>query len=341
MRKIIGFLLIVLLSGCMRSTGPTEVGVLVKKFSLTGSKGVQSEVYAPGSTYFVFPFITDWYTFDTKIQSLEMTATVNRGDRITPDEVRFKTIDGNDIGLDAIITWRVIPEKVPFILENVAYDDETLKSNLVRPIARSITRDVFGELKTEEFYISDEREKKAKVAEAKLNQVLNPFGVLVERVSTKDYRFNPEYQKAIEDKKIADQTFEKFRSEQHAVTEEYNTKLEQTKGEVLQIKERADGEFEKAKLAADAYYEQQVKFAEATRAEGEAAAKGISEMNKAMVGAGGDTMVKLKIAEALANKQILLLPSASGIDLKTTNLNDLIQTYAAKALSAENQSTPE
>ena len=335
MRKFVLFLLLIGLSGCMRSTGPTEVGVLVRKFALTGKKGVQDEVYAPGSTYFVMPLVTDWYTFDTKIQNLEMTADESRGDRAAPDEVRFKTIDGNDIGLDAIISWRIIPEKVPFILENVAYDDNTLKDNLVRPIARSITRDVFGELKTEEFYISEEREKKAMSAATKLNQVLNPFGVMVERVSTKDYRFNPEYQKAIEDKKIADQTFEKFRSEQHAVTEEYNTKLEQTKGQVLQVKERADGEFDKAKLAADTYYQQQLKMALAIRAEGEAVAKGISEMNKAMAGSGGDTMVKLKIAEALANKQIVLLPSASGIDFKTTNLNDLLQTYGVKSLAEQ------
>ena len=335
MRKLILVLLSVSLGGCMRSTGPTEVGVLVRKFALTGTKGVQSEVYAPGSTYFVMPFVTDWYTFDTKIQNLEMTDDQTRGDRNARDEVRFKTIDGNDIGLDAIISWRIIPEKVPFILENVAFDDDTLKDNLVRPIARSITRDIFGELKTEEFYISDEREKKAIKAAEVLNQVLNPFGVSVERVSTKDYRFNPEYQKAIEDKKIADQTYEKFRSEQRAVTEEYNTKLEQTKGEVLQVKERADGEYEKAKLAADAYYDQQLKMAEATRAEGEAEAKGISEMNKAMAGSGGETMVKLKIAEALADKQIVLLPSASGIDFKTTNLNELLQTYGAKTLAKE------
>ena len=60
--------------------------------------------------------------------------------------------------------------------------------------------DIFGELKTEEFYVADKRETKAQSAMAILQDMLNPLGVIVERVLTKDYRFNPEYQKAIEAK---------------------------------------------------------------------------------------------------------------------------------------------
>ena len=36
----------------------------------------------------------------------------------------------------------------------------------------------------------------------------------------------------------------------------------------------------------------------------------IAEMNRALAGSGGDVMVKLRIAEALAGKKILLLPAA-------------------------------
>ena len=50
-----------------------EVGVLTKKLALFGTKGVQDEVYAPGATYFFPPFITDWHTFETKLQNLKMT----------------------------------------------------------------------------------------------------------------------------------------------------------------------------------------------------------------------------------------------------------------------------
>jgi hypothetical protein len=49
-----------------------------------------------------------------------------------------------------------------------------------------------------------------------------------------------------------------------------------------------------------------------------------------MSGAGGRTMVKLRVAEALEGKQILFVPSGGkGGALQTTNVNDLIARFAA------------
>jgi hypothetical protein len=47
-------------------------------------------------------------------------------------------------------------------------------------------------------------------------------------------------------------------------------------------------------------------------------------------------MVKLKIAEAIQGKKIILLPvSEGGMNLKTTNINELIQTMGVKSLATE------
>jgi hypothetical protein len=46
--------------------------------------------------------------------------------------------------------------------------------------------------------------------------------------------------------------------------------------------------------------------------------------------------VKLKIAEALEGKKIVLLPVASGgVDLKTTNVNRLLETSGLTRLAEE------
>jgi regulator of protease activity HflC (stomatin/prohibitin superfamily) len=97
------------------------------------------------------------------------------------------------------------------------------KSLLVRTTARSRPHDIFGELKTEEFYVSDKRDEKAELVKASLNELFSPYGVIVERVSTKDYRFNPAYQRAIEDKKVADQVAAQNKSATKAAEEEYLT----------------------------------------------------------------------------------------------------------------------
>jgi hypothetical protein len=128
---------------------------------------------------------------------------------------------------------------------------------------------------------------------------------------------------------------ERNKSAQHAATEEYKRKLEEVRGEVNKMIADADGEYLKAKIEADVYYEQQQLLAEAIEAEGIAEAKGIQEMNEALVGAGGEAMVKLQIAEAIQGKKIILLPvSEGGMNLKTTNINELISTLGIRALSS-------
>lgn len=334
--------LCLLCSGCiMNSTGSTEIGVRTKKFAFFAAHGVEGKIYPPGSTYFFLPVINDWHTFDTKLQNIEMTFTKDRGDVFGRDDLLFKTVDGNDISLDVIISYRIIVSKAPHILQYVARNDQELRTKIVRVVARSRPRDIFGELTTEEFYNAEKRALKAERAKAILNAILGPYGVTVERILTKDYRFNDAYQKAIEAKKLADQKTEQNKSETKAKVEEYNRKLQDAKAEVNKMVAIADGEFKKSKIEADAYYAQQKKIAAAIIAEGRAEAKGIRKLNQALTGSGGDVMVKLEIAKNLKGKKIILLPTSSGMNLKTTDVNQLLNVYGVKKLSGKEKQAKE
>jgi len=332
---VFGAAALVFIQACVfHTTGETEVGVRTKKIGLIDKQGVEEKVYAPGSTYFFLPYINDWHTFDTKLQNLEMTFESERGDRKSRDDLLFKTIDGNDISLDVIIAYQIDPAKAPYILQYVATDNTSLREKIVRTVARSKPRDIFGELKTEEFYVANKRELQAERAKQVLQEILGPMGVVVINVLTKNYRFNKEYQKAIEDRKVADQQAEKNKSGQRAAVEEYKRKLEQSRGEVNQMIAKVDGEYLQAKIEADVYFEKQKLLAQAIEAEGIAEARGIKEMNAALTGIGGEALVKLKIAEALQGKRILLLPvSEGGMNLRTMDINQLIHTLGVKSLS--------
>jgi len=327
---------VVAVTGCApHSTGTTQVGVRTRKLGLFGKKGVEDKIYPPGATYFFAPVINDWNTFDTELQNLDMTAEEGRGDRAGRDELLFKTIDGNDISMNVIISYRVIPEKAPLILQKVAGSDEELKENVVRPIARGLLRDLFGELNTEQFYIAEERNNKALEAKDRINAVLGDYGVNVERVSPGTYSFNKEYEQAIEDKKVAEQQAERFRSATRAAAEEFKTKVEKAKGEVARMKADADGEYQQRVIEADAYFEQRKLEAEGIEARGLAKAQGIRKMNEALAGSGGEAMVKMKIAEALKNKRIVMVPmSGGGLDVRSTDINDLLELYGIKSLAA-------
>jgi len=64
-------------------------------------------------------------------------------------------------------------------------------------------------------------------------------------------------------------------------------------------------------------------------------------LNKGLAGSVGEVMVKLKIAEALEGKKIILLPqSGSGLDLKTTDINRLLETYGLRALATDSHPNP-
>ena len=323
-------------SGCMPyTTGTNEVGVRTRKLALFSERGIEDKVYPPASTYFFLPFINDWHTFDTRSTSIEMTAMLKRGDRPGKDDLVFKTIDGNDIGLDIVVSYHVVPEKAPEILRTVATSDAELKENIIRTITRSKPRDIFGELQTEEFYLADKRSEKAAAVAKELNAMLAPFGIVVERVGTGDYRFNPEYSRAIEERKVADQTTEKAKSETRAVEKEYLTRVETAKGEVARTKAKADGEFERAKIEADAEFEKQKQIAEAIRAEGIADAEGVRKMNAALSAPGGEAVVKLAIIDALKGKKIVSVPMGTGIDLRSLDMNQFLESVKANAAPVE------
>jgi len=330
------------LTGCWpHKAGPTEVGVRTVKLGIFKKRGVEDKLYAPGATYFFPPIINDWHTFATEVQTVEMTFDPKRGDLRSRDDLLFKTIDGNDISLDVIIQYQIIPSKAPYILQYVAENDYLVRQKVVRAAARSIPRDIFGELKTEDFYIARLREEKAEKARRVLSEILEPYGITVIKVLTVDYRFNPAYQQAIEDRKIAEQQAERNKSQAKAAEEEYKRKVADAQGQVNKRIAESNGEFEKSRLQADAYFKQQEQIAQAIEAEGKAEADGIRAMNRALTGAGGETLVKLRIAEALQGKKILLLPvSEGGVNLKTTDVNELLRVYGTKSLSSGASKVP-
>ena len=331
------------LTGCtFHATDSTEVGVLTKKinfFGIWGTKGVQPETYAPGATYPFPAIITDWNTFNVALQNLEMVADKSKGDRAGRDDIEFKTHDGNDISVDVTVAWRVDTAKAAIVLEKVGRSTTEVKDNLVRPVCRSVVRDVLNTMTSEEFYVSEKRFAKAEEARERLSKIMGPEGVIVERVILGEHHFNPEYEKVIHDKKLAEQTAERMVSEGNAAQQEALRNLETAKGQVSQLIAKANGMLDQAKLAADADYYRSQKEAEAILAEKKAHAKGVEKQNAALAGAGGRTLVKLRVAEALEGKQILFVPGGGkGGGLQTMNVNELIARFAG-AQALEQQSS--
>ena len=199
---------------------------------------------------------------------------------------------------------------------------------LVRPLARSIPRDSLNELSSEEFYDSDLRAAKEEQALENLRRALDPYGLVCERVVLGNYRFHKNYQAAIDQKKVADQTVNKNRSGGRGRHQGMGARARDHQGrQVGQLLATERGKAQQVTLQTDAYYEAKKLEADAIVAEKAARAQGITKMKEAMSGAGGRTMVKLRIAEALKGKRIVLFPTSdSAINLQQTDVNRFLES---------------
>ena len=130
------------------------------------------------------------------------------------------------------------PKRAPYLLSKVGESTEEVKEKLVRPACRSVVRDVLNALRCEEFYVSEKRFAKATEARDRLAAVLEPEGILVRQVILGEHHFNPEYEKVIRDKKLAEQNSERMRSEARAAAEQSKSELEKAKGRVTQTARR-------------------------------------------------------------------------------------------------------
>jgi regulator of protease activity HflC (stomatin/prohibitin superfamily) len=196
-------------------------------------------------------------------------------------------------------------------------------------------RDSLNRLRSEDFYVADKRFAAAEESKTLLSAALNPEGVIIEQVILGEHRFAPAYEEVIHEKKIAEQNGEKLKSEASAAGEGAKRNLESARGKVNQQIAGARGELAQARLAADAQLVKAKNEAEALLAEAKSRAQGIEKENAAMGGAGGKTMVKLKIAEALQGKRIVLVPAGKGANLQTLDVNQLITSIAARKATNE------
>ncbi|MDP2316447.1 MAG: SPFH domain-containing protein [Pseudomonadota bacterium] len=332
--------LLLLAAGCLpHDTGSTEVGIRTAKVSLFGDAGVVKDIYPSGGTFFFAPFVNDWHVYDIGLQNLAMTRGAG-GAREGDDSLHFKTHDGNDISVDVTVAWHIDPAKVVYILQFVGATNQSVEEQLVRPVTRTVLRDLLNELRSEQYYDATIRFAKAELARQACNHYLEPEGVSIDQVLLGEHKFNPAYEQVIRDKTVAEQEAARLRSESEAAREQRRRELEQAKGEVNTLIEEARGEAAKRQLSADAAYFGRQRESEALLAEARAKAEGLKAQAKALSGTGGRNMVKLQVAEALRGKPIVFMPAGGGSDLRTTNMNQLLEHFGALAVAGKDVPVP-
>lgn len=309
-----------------------KVGVMTKEYAVTGERGVVKEDFMPGWHWNVGP-LHSWTLFDSTVQALEMTRNVNYGDRKGRDDVEVQSADGYAVSVDVTVKYRILKGNAYKLYQDTGSGIKY--KTIVRTEAKDACIAQFGEMETEDFYDPAKRRKKAIQVLNKLQETLADNYVEVVDVLIKSVQFDPEYEKKIQRKKLADQEVQLNISMAKAETMSGKTQVivaetakmlaiiqQEQASELIRMealanrqiaKIRADYESFATKKNADADLLAAQQDAKGQLLIKKAEAEGEKLRNKAMRGAGGRIIVALEAARNLNLNDMII--STMNIDL--------------------------
>lgn len=267
-----------------------------------------------------------------QVRKLEQVKVVPHSRQEGKNNIRLKTADGNDVWVDAVVSFQVIEDKASVLVQKVGYTVDDI-TNLVGPMARSVVRSVLGELKTGEIYDARAREERIEKARGELNAKLNPFGIKVTSLTVPEFRFSKDYENIIREKALAEQKRQEYERLQLAAEQEKAAKKNKATGDADANIALAQGRKLRAQQEADATLYAKTQEAEAQHLRLLNEAAGMQVLAPALAGPGGEAQVAREVARSLQGKKILLVPAQGAINV--LDINELLQTYGAvKALQA-------
>ncbi len=171
--------------------------------------GVRLPTLEPG-VHFVVPFVESVKRYSVGQETYTMSKTASEGEIKGDDSVTARTSDGQEVFIDASVTYRIDPAQLISLFERFGFADDNWKEVLVRPQTRSIIYNRAASYKVEEVY-STKREVLQKQIEDELRTVLAKNGLTLESLLLRNVTFNAEYAKSIEEKQVAQQNAERAR----------------------------------------------------------------------------------------------------------------------------------
>ncbi|OGR25995.1 MAG: hypothetical protein A2277_13005 [Desulfobacterales bacterium RIFOXYA12_FULL_46_15] len=303
---------------------PYEYGIKVARVGM--NRGVQKDDFGAGLA-FVLPFgLQQIYLLPRGIQVLELTnfpetaAGGARKDRAA----HIQTSDGFFVDVDVSMLYHI---KDPYLVFTTIGPGLLYEDNGIIPKAEPALKETLGKLTTEEFYNSPLRVQKAEEARDQLNRELNPKGIVVDEVLVRYFKYSPEIQKNIEEKKLQDQMVFTNQAAARAAREEAELKKIVQEGMVIAAVEMEKGKaYVTRKIAEKDLYVRKIK-AESDLLVRLSEAERVRLKNDALKGIGSDRMVALKMADAYKGLDLIILPSDGQHGVNPLNLADTLQLF--------------
>lgn len=256
---LIGFVGIAAMSGNLgfKVISAQEVGVKVNY--VTGNKEVLN---TPGVKIYL-PFLENVFTLDKTPQKFVMAGNRSSDDN-RASVLTVRAADGSNFWFETLeIQYELIPDKADFVLEDSGFGDG-YQREWVRAYSRSVLRDEFGRFGAVGVADPTNLQAAGRASKDRLNALLEPHGIHIVQIVTETPSFDPAYEKAIEDRKLADQEVEKLQAKERQLIQERGRKLAtvdkekeiertQLEGDLVRLTKEAEQEQIRIQRAADAY----------------------------------------------------------------------------------------
>lgn len=345
------------LAGCdtgLQHMGATEYGVKFRKLPpvLGGGVGGPSSVASPLETIVVFPW-ESVSRFDTSPQYLSwgrgMTDGGVAGQLVQDEDVHTRARDGNEAALKLTVRYRIspTPQSLVRLVQEVATSNEDVR-RLVISVIRSEIRTHMNTLRTAEYRDDKKRNDTVDNALRAAQSKLSPWGIEVEAINLKQYRFvrllndgseDTSYQDRLRDIQEKEQDIEGERTRIETVRAKKHTEYSQAESIYNSRIAEAKGYKEQSTYQGDSYYAAKSNEAKAITAEGNAEVEGLKQQIAALAGKGGRAMVRLEVAKQLTKGEprfVTINPGQAGaLELSKTDVNQLLQQLGiAEGLAA-------
>jgi regulator of protease activity HflC (stomatin/prohibitin superfamily) len=295
-----------------------RVGVRIQQYGILGKRGVVKTDFGPGWHRDLGP-IDSWVTYDSTVQTLEMTQNKTRGAQLGQDDVKVQSVDGNKISLDVTVKYRIAEGMAHKVYEDTGAG--TKYRAIVRNEAEKACMGRFGQMTTEEFYEPEQKRRRSQEVLEELTASLEDNYIEVIDVLIRNVEFDPKYEAKIRSKKLADQEVELNKSMAEAermrgktqVIEAETTKLieiitKEKEAELIKMQAQTDLDIAKIEAQYKKYSTEKMADADLVMAQKQASgqrlvkeseAEGERLRNEALAGAGGEIIVALEAAKNL------------------------------------------
>lgn len=215
---------------------PEERGVVI---SAVAPKGYREQALQPGLRW-IIPFFESVVTYPISRQTYTMSIASLEGAVAGDDSISARTADGQEVLVDASVIYAIDPEQV--IKVHIEWQDR-YTTDLVRPLARGVIRDVISGYGVEEVYSTQRAEMTQKIAD-ELRRKLEQNGLLLAEFVLRNITFSPEYAASVEQKQIAEQQAQqaRFVVEQRRQEAEQARQLAQGQADAVVIRAKGDAE---------------------------------------------------------------------------------------------------